>query len=379
MITRLRIDNYKMFQNADITFGSQNLIMGANGTGKTSVFEIVNLLKRLLVDGEICEDLFEVKTVPRWLQNSKRVLQTFVLEMEGPLGPFTYQLTVEQLPQEQTSRIYTETLHQGDHLLFNCERGTVQILDESSGKYAPEYQLTLDRSAMSLVPAHPIYNKLTWFKQRLSRTYYFQIDARKMNIRSQRADQRPSPDLENFASWYEYAIKNEPGEIAPYLQSLENIISGFQSLKLRDLGQGTSILEARFSRASSDDSPSTPSSYVLGLNELSDGQRALIALNAIAKFLLQPDSTICIDEPDNFVAISEVQPILSDLLDRAQEQNAQLLLISHHPESLNLLATEHGLLFRRSEDGTARVQPFQADPDTLLTPAEYIAQGWDNA
>lgn len=48
MITRLGIDNYKMFQKADITFGSQNLIMGANGTGKTSVFEIVNLLKRLL-------------------------------------------------------------------------------------------------------------------------------------------------------------------------------------------------------------------------------------------------------------------------------------------------------------------------------------------
>lgn len=76
---------------------------------------------------------------------------------------------IDQLPQEQKSRIHTETLHVGEQILFSFELGKVQLYKEPNGKKGPLYQLTWDRSAMAMVPSDPVNTKLTWFKHRLSR------------------------------------------------------------------------------------------------------------------------------------------------------------------------------------------------------------------
>ena len=53
----------------------------------------------------------------------------------------------------------------------------------------------------------------------------------------------------------------------------------------------------------------------------------------------------------------------------------QVLVISHHPEIINLQAREHGLVFERQGLGPTRVRPFVADEQTSLTPAEIVARG----
>ena len=53
----------------------------------------------------------------------------------------------------------------------------------------------------------------------------------------------------------------------------------------------------------------------------------------------------------------------------------QILVISHHPEIINLQAREHGLVFERQNLGPTRVRPFAADEESSLTPAEIVARG----
>ena len=43
-------------------------------------------------------------------------------------------------------------------------------------------------------------------------------------------------------------------------------------------------------------------------SEVSEGQRALIALYMLVYCALTPDRTLLIDEPDNFIALAEIQP-----------------------------------------------------------------------
>jgi hypothetical protein len=49
-------------------------------------------------------------------------------------------------------------------------------------------------------------------------------------------------------------------------------------------------------------------------------------------------------------------------------------LISHHPEIIDYLAPEVGLLFERDGPGPVRVRKYK--PDESLSPSEQIARGW---
>jgi hypothetical protein len=92
-------------------------------------------------------------------------------------------------------------------------------------------------------------------------------------------------------------------------------------------------------------------------------------------FLSGSGATLCLDEPDNFVALSEIQPFLLAL---REQVGLQTLLISHHPEVINLLAPGSGLQFERVSGGPVRVSPFQAPPDTAVPAAELVARGWED-
>lgn len=108
------------------------------------------------------------------------------------------------------------------------------------------------------------------------------------------------------------------------------------------------------------------------LSELSEGQRALMALYIIYFAFDGKEATICLDEPENFVALSEIQPFFNQL---GESHRVQWLLSSHHPEIINLAAVESGLVLRRDAGGPVRVAPFEAKPDERLTPAELVARG----
>ncbi len=69
------------------------------------------------------------------------------------------------------------------------------------------------------------------------------------------------------------------------------------------------------------------------ISELSDGQRYLIALYMVLHFLIARGSTVFIDEPDNFVALREIQPWLLAAEEAVEENRGQPILVSHHPRN----------------------------------------------
>ncbi|HNI60620.1 MAG TPA: AAA family ATPase, partial [Pseudomonadota bacterium] len=112
-------------------------------------------------------------------------------------------------------------------------------------------------------------------------------------------------------------------------------------------------------------------------DELSDGQRALIALHLLRHVAATPGSVLALDEPDNYVALAEIQPWLLDVERAALKSGGpQVWLISHHPEVINLLAPEYGVRFFRDGMGPTRTAPFQSAQQ--LSASETVARGWDN-
>ena len=116
-------------------------------------------------------------------------------------------------------------------------------------------------------------------------------------------------------------------------------------------------------------------SYDLSFDELSDGQKALIALYTLHHEAQGVGRLLCVDEPENFLAIREVQPLIMAL---SEAGDRQLLLISHSAEVLNLLAPQAGILLSGTPAGTVTTQRFGSTVSNILSPAEILARGWED-
>jgi hypothetical protein len=180
----------------------------------------------------------------------------------------------------------------------------------------------------------------------------------------------PLSNLSDLAAWYMQLAGTDVESVISLRDSLKQTITGFASLQFTGLESGVGELRTSFN------SPGKP--IYLGLDELSDGQRSLIALYMILHFLIEKGCTVILDEPDNFISLREIQPWLLAAEEAVENSNGQLILISHHPEILNQWSQEYGLRFFREENGHVRTEKFKTDYDGLLQPSELIARGWEN-
>jgi ATPase subunit of ABC transporter with duplicated ATPase domains len=183
----------------------------------------------------------------------------------------------------------------------------------------------------------------------------------------------PSTHLENYVSWYRH-LSQDQGLAIRLTDELREVMSEFEHFKFEAVGEQHRLLKAVFST----EGGNGLIEYRFG--ELSDGQRMLIALYTLLHAVQTDElreSTLLLDEPENFLALREIQPWLTALHDLCLEDKTQALLISHHPEFINyLLASPVGYWFDRESNKPTRIKPITADPQDGLSVAELIAMGW---
>lgn len=392
MITRLGIKNYRSIVDLSIDLGSKQLLLGQNGAGKTSLFDALAAIRDLVVEGKQCDErtpesaeapaseVFPLKSIPRWLRRQQPGVyqQEFVVEVVEEFGELRYTLVVEQNEKLARSRVFSEELTTFDGSpLFSFREGKVRLFRDNHTE-AATFTLDWTRSALATVPPGPDNPRLTAFKSCLRNTYCLQIDAPRIGARSE-GERDIDRSLWSFASWYRRCVLEDVSVGYDYLATMRNVVDNLDSLELKELGQGVRLLQATFLHSESDQARSSHARRItLDFNELSDGQRVLCALYAISRFLIKHGVTLCIDEPDNFISIQEIQPWLFDAQDRVDDTGAQIIIASHHPELLNTWAIEHGIVLEREMGGPTRARPFQHDPSSVLPPAERIARGWEN-
>ena len=68
---------------------------------------------------------------------------------------------------------------------------------------------------------------------------------------------------------------------------------------------------------------------------------------------------LLLDEPSNFLGLSEIQPLLTCLQDAALEGVFQVILTAHHPVAVDFLAGQYGSWLEREPSGPTRVQPIR--------------------
>lgn len=144
-----------------------------------------------------------------------------------------------------------------------------------------------------------------------------------MRTESRHEATRPDATMANLPDWYRYLVQAQPDRIHDVTQDLRNHLPGFRTLRLLEAGEGKRLL--------ADFDAEKGTTISLSFSALSDGQRALIALyTALRAIPSEQGATLAIDEPENFLALPEIQSWLDELSDAAEDQNLQVMLISHH-------------------------------------------------
>jgi hypothetical protein len=374
VISRIYIDNFKCFTNFEYRPGTLHLLLGANGTGKSAIFDILDALRTFIVDGTTSSSTFPPGTLTAWDRRSE---QTFELALKGQGGEYVYRLIIEHDRTARRNRIGYEDLCFDGRAVYRFQGGESHLFRDG-GTAGPVFPFESSRSAIPTLPEREDLAHLSWFRSRLAHIFVLSPDPLRMTSQSEAERSHPDRWLLQLASWIRHLHLESPEVSAGLAESLRrDVLDNLVGYRLLDRGEGMRTLKFEFGSPVSD-LASGSKSYWLGLDQLSAGQRALIALYTMLHAAVGEDLTLCIDEPDNYVALREIHPWLVQLTDKVKDTGGQCLLISHHPELIDYLAADSGVRFFREGGGPVRVQPFEWSEDDALRPAEVVARGWEN-
>ena len=369
MLKRIYIDNFRCLVNFELNLDAINLFLGSNGSGKSTIFEILQKIQAFVSGDSKVEAIFKPADCTRW---QTLQIQRFELEIIGNDGCYKYQLGIGH--NRDKSHVEYERLWFDNQPLLKFELGEVQLYRDNYSE-GPQYPFDWSQSMLpSLMPRND-NTKLTWFRERMARFIIVQMVPSLIDDESNQAHKRLTPKMENFVSWYRY-LSEDQGKVAEIGNILKKVLDGFANFKFERVSEDNLILKLRFL---GDKDNSQPIDY--RLNELSDGQKTLVALYALIHGTKSEDYTLWIDEPENFLALPEIQPWLIELYDLCCEKKVQALLISHHPELINyLLASPIGYWFERQSNAPVRVRRISSEvaDNSGLSVAELIARRWLN-
>jgi len=368
MIKRLYIDNYKSLVNFELQLQDLTLLLGPNGVGKTSVLDVMFGVRQLLCGIVKVNDkaIFAMPTLTRWQDRNTQVFELDVVLNEDV---FRYRLEVEHEREERKARIASETLRLDTRPLFEFEHGLVHLYrdDHTTG---PIFGADWSESALARVPPGHDNHKLTKFLDFMRKVIVCGLHPASFEAESSTEDEVLQRDGRNFSAWY-WHVSLERQELVPeFTKALQDVIPGFCSIRMEKVGLDTRALKVKFDQSGK--------RYEMRLDEISDGQRALIALYSLVRLAAGQGYTLFLDEPDNYIALAEIQPWLVGLRDACGAEVPQAVVCSHHPELIDYLGGDRGLVLRREISGATTVRPSRDMAiEGGMKLSEVIARGWE--
>ena len=367
MITRFYANNFRCLVAFKAEFGSFGVLCGQNGSGKSSVFDALRLIRNLatgdgVLGGEGERDVPHLEFT-NW-QKSK--IQEFELRVTSDGHAFEYLIHIEQKADFEKPRILKEQATCDGKELFVRDLDGVSF--KRPGGAQAGFPLDWRQAALaSIQPKGPL-SELEKLQDAMAKLLILRPNPRGMERESKAESKRPDLYLTGLTSWYR-SLSQDFDWTAALHDLLQEVWPDFKSLRLVDVGLNTKALQLRFDGANGGGTGD------LFFEQLSDGEKALIGLYMVRAALgTGAAQTVLIDEPDNYVGLPELQPWVLSLRELLDDQH-QAILITHHPEILSSAGQEHGrYLWRDNHTSPTLIGPLNIPEG--MAPGEAIARGW---
>ena len=369
VITRLYVDNFRCLTNFEIKLREAAIFLGANGSGKSTVLDVLRKVQQLVVGKEKLEHVFSRDDLSL-LQTSDR--QSIVLDLSIGDTEYRYSLTIGHQRELGKMRIDTETLTCNGDPLFHFEAGEAQLFRDDHSK-GPQYPFDWSQSGVGHLYERHDNKKLSHFKRELASVVIVRPCPVLFKPETRSEDAFLEVTMRNFVGWYRYVAQENMDGVVELFKVLAEVLPGFDSLALAKSGENSRALKAVFHAGASGESKSRK----YGFHQLSDGQRNLIAMYSLLYLTGDRKVSLFIDKPDYYLSLREVQPWVTSASEAVGDTLEQVVLISHHPVTIDYLASGNAKWFYRDTEGPVRVSDQPEASNGALAVSESIARGWD--
>lgn len=358
MIRRLYVHNFRCLENFELPISGQSsvLLIGKNGSGKTTVGLALEILQKLARGTSQVGALVTAKDFSRG--------QTDVpmrLELEVDLGGSTHEYVVAfELPSGfREPRVREEKLSVDGKPVYVRELSKVEIPKPNGpARFNIDWHLV----PLPIVQEQSPQDFLAIFKKWLARMLILRPAPRLIFGDSKDETLQPNVDVTDFGAWFSGLVSFAPAAYATVDGYLRTVMPDFKDIKNPLIARDSRSLTVQFADG--------PRSMTVPFEDLSDGEKCFMICALVLAASNAYGPLFCFwDEPDNYLAPDEVGHFVLGLR-KAFEEGGQFVCTSHDSEAIRNFSNETTLLLhRRSHPEPAiarRVQPpgFRATSST---------------
>ena len=203
------------------------MIIGRNGTGKSTVFDVLALLREVVVHDALFERNLGGDTRTRWQDVAE---QQFELDVRGNGGDYRYTLVVADMGRPPYPLVKQETLDYDGKPLFRFQEGKITQFDDDH-KTTPNlpFDFPRGRSGLVIFGERKDSTKLTWFKRWLGAGCKQARSIRGLCRLAQNTNLTDSQTyMRTFADWYRSLLLEEGNIVIEAKKGLfEATVPGF--------------------------------------------------------------------------------------------------------------------------------------------------------
>lgn len=352
---RIHVEGFRRLHDAELQLKPLNVLIGANGSGKTSFLDVFTLLAASAAGGlqETINDLGGVDGNLTNLNAAKKGKSSFIaFELTMPIqdeAPMEYSIALSQ--QGIVFDIHDESLTQQrspsppPFNFIDSHLGDVKYYQEESGPIRPDWEYKRTESALSQV--WKMFREPEDFRKRLaSSTHYHVLDVgRRAPVRlpqPMRDAKLPGSDAEDIVSCLYTMRETDPDRFEAVEDSLRAGFPSFERLSFPPVAAGTLAMTWK----------DRSSQHPFYMNQLSEGTLRFLWLVTL---LQSPGLTAVtlIDEPE--VSLHpELLSLLADLM-REASQRTQLIVATHADRLIRFLQPSEVVTVDIDDDGTAKM------------------------
>jgi len=337
VIRRLYVHNFRCLENFELPVSRQSsvLLIGKNGSGKTTVGLALETLQKIARGKNRVSDLIEPKDFARGRTD---VPMRFEIEIELEAESYQYVLALDFPRGFKELRVLEEKLTVGGRPVYNREMAQVHLARTGQEKEA-DFRIDWHMVALPIIQQQSRNDPLFVFKQWLARMLILRPMPSLILGDSKEETLQPNLQVTDFGAWFSGLLAYAPSAYIEIDKYLKQVMPDLKDIKNPVVGTDSRSLVVQFSN--------DQGSVTLPFEDLSDGEKCFMicALVLAANDAYGP--AFCFwDEPDNYLAPSEVGHFVLALR-KAFQSGGQFIATSHNVEAIRRFSDENTLHLSR--------------------------------
>jgi predicted ATPase len=354
VIRRFYVHNFRCLENFELPISGQSsaLLIGKNGSGKTTVGLALQILQKIARGTNRVSDLVKPKDLARGRSD---VPMRFEIEIELEAKTYGYSIAFELASGRKELRVLEEKIEVGGKPVYTREVAQVRLEMQHAAH-------TLQNLALqSSFPIDPQLVALPIIQQQLTRdpiSAFKQWIARMLILRpmpsliagdSKEETLEPNPQVTDFGAWFAGLLAYAPSAYTEIDEYLKQVMPDLKDIKNPMVGKDARSLVVQFS--------TDQGSVSFPFEDLSDGEKCFMICALVLAANPAYGPVFCFwDEPDNYLALSEVGHFVLALR-KAFQSGGQFIATSHNSEVIRSFSDENTLvLYRNSHLEPTRVR-----------------------